>query len=166
MNEFQIKLLSYLNITEEEYLELIKDVNINDLENPYNFLNMQKAVDRINLAINNNEKIMIYGDYDCDGISATAILVKAFMYLNKKVGYYIPSRYIDGYGLNLTRAKQIKDKPTAIIAKTIKGKGISFMENKVEWHGKAPSDEEYKLAIDELIEKNKEIEKKAMEYAN
>ena len=110
MNEFQIKLLSYLNITEEEYLELIKDVNINDLENPYNFLNMQKAVDRINLAINNNEKIMIYGDYDCDGISATAILVKAFMYLNKKVGYYIPSRYIDGYGLNLTRAKQIKDK--------------------------------------------------------
>ena len=52
MNEFQIKLLSYLNITEEEYLELIKDVNINDLENPYNFLNMQKAVDRINLAIN------------------------------------------------------------------------------------------------------------------
>ena len=40
------------------------------------------------------------------------------------------------------------------------------MENKVEWHGKAPSDEEYKLAIDELIEKNKEIEKKAMEYAN
>ena len=82
MNEFQIKLLSYLNITEEEYLELIKDVNINDLENPYNFLNMQKAVDRINLAINNNEKIMIYGDYDCDGISATAILVKAFMYLN------------------------------------------------------------------------------------
>ena len=80
MNEFQIKLLSYLNITVEEYLELIKDVNINDLEDPYNFLNMQKAVDRINLAINNNEKIMIYGDYDCDGISATAILVKAFMY--------------------------------------------------------------------------------------
>ena len=50
----------------------------------------------------------------------------------------------------LNRAKECKGKPTAIIAKTIKGKGVSFMENKVEWHGKAPNEEEYKLAIQEL----------------
>ena len=48
------------------------------------------------------------------------------------------------------RAKQIKGKPTCIIAKTIKGKGISFMENKVEWHGKAPNEEQYNQAIKEL----------------
>ena len=47
-------------------------------------------------------------------------------------------------------AKNIKDKPTCIIAKTIKGKGISFMENKVEWHGKAPNDEQYIEAMKEL----------------
>lgn len=47
-------------------------------------------------------------------------------------------------------AKNIKGKPTCIIAKTIKGKGVSFMENKVEWHGKAPNDEEYLQAIREL----------------
>ncbi len=47
-------------------------------------------------------------------------------------------------------AKTIKDKPTCIIAKTIKGKGVSFMENKVEWHGKAPNEEQYELAIKEL----------------
>jgi transketolase len=47
-------------------------------------------------------------------------------------------------------AKMTKGKPTIIIAKTTKGKGVSFMENKAEWHGKAPSDEEYKLAIKEL----------------
>lgn len=47
-------------------------------------------------------------------------------------------------------AKQTKGKPTAIIAKTIKGKGVSYMENKVEWHGKAPSEEEYLQAIKEL----------------
>lgn len=47
-------------------------------------------------------------------------------------------------------AKNIKDKPTCIIAKTIKGKGVSFMENQVEWHGKAPDDEQYKIAIKEL----------------
>ena len=47
-------------------------------------------------------------------------------------------------------AKVVKEKPVAIIAKTTKGKGVSFMENKAEWHGKAPSDEEYKQAIMEL----------------
>ena len=47
-------------------------------------------------------------------------------------------------------AKQVKGKPTAIIAKTIKGKGVSFMENKVGWHGKAPNEEEFKKALQEL----------------
>ena len=62
---------------------------------------------------------------------------------------------IDGHNMNeiieaLNKAKTIKGKPTAIIAKTIKGKGVSFMENKAEWHGKAPKEEEYKKAINEL----------------
>ncbi|MBR6229021.1 MAG: transketolase [Eubacterium sp.] len=47
-------------------------------------------------------------------------------------------------------AKTVKDKPTAIIAKTIKGKGVSFMENQVGWHGKAPNDEEFEKAMAEL----------------
>ena len=49
-------------------------------------------------------------------------------------------------------AKLTKEKPTMIIAKTIKGKGVSFMEGKAEWHGKAPSEEEFKQAIKELSE--------------
>lgn len=49
------------------------------------------------------------------------------------------------------KAKQTKGKPTAIIAKTIKGKGVSYMENNVGWHGKAPNEEEYNLAMSELI---------------
>lgn len=48
-------------------------------------------------------------------------------------------------------AKKIKNKPIAIVANTVKGKGISFMENKAEWHGKAPSQEEYEKAISELV---------------
>ena len=60
-------------------------------------------------------------------------------------GHNIPG-LIDAFN----SAKLIKEKPTIIIAKTIKGKGVSFMENKAEWHGKAPSDEEYKKAIQEL----------------
>ena len=47
-------------------------------------------------------------------------------------------------------AKNVKEKPVCIIAKTIKGKGVSFMENKAEWHGKAPNEEQYKQAMKEL----------------
>ena len=62
---------------------------------------------------------------------------------------------IDGHNLKeiieaFEKARQIKGKPTCIIAKTIKGKGVSFMENQVGWHGKAPNEEQYKLAIKEL----------------
>ncbi len=63
---------------------------------------------------------------------------------------------IDGHNIDEINkafevAKTIKNKPTCIIAKTIKGKGISYMENLANWHGKAPSDEEYKVAKEELI---------------
>lgn len=62
---------------------------------------------------------------------------------------------IDGHNIEqiidaITTAKQTKGKPTIIIAKNIKGKGISFMENKAEWHGKAPSEKEYNIAMEEL----------------
>ena len=48
------------------------------------------------------------------------------------------------------KAKTVKNKPTAVIAKTVKGKGVSYMEDKVEWHGKAPGEEEYNIAVSEL----------------
>lgn len=48
------------------------------------------------------------------------------------------------------KAKTVKGKPTAIIAKTVKGKGVSYMENQAGWHGKAPKEEEYKIAMEEL----------------
>ena len=62
---------------------------------------------------------------------------------------------IDGNALDqidaaFKEAKTVKGQPTAIIAKTLKGKGVSFMENQVGWHGKAPNDEEYKIAMEDL----------------
>ncbi len=62
---------------------------------------------------------------------------------------------VDGHNIEqlidaFETAKMTKGKPSIIIAKTIKGKGVSFMENKAEWHGKAPKEEEYKLAMKEL----------------
>ena len=55
-------------------------------------------------------------------------------------------------------AKTVKGKPTAIVAKTVKGKGVSYMENQVDWHGKAPNEEQYNIAMAELRAKLAEIE--------
>lgn len=62
---------------------------------------------------------------------------------------------VDGHDFDSLRAafaeaKTVKGMPTAIIAKTVKGKGVSFMEDKAGWHGKAPNDEEYKIAMSDL----------------
>lgn len=62
---------------------------------------------------------------------------------------------VDGHNVKelisaFEKAKKTKGKPTVIIANTIKGKGVSFMENKAEWHGKAPNEEQYKQAMNEL----------------
>ncbi len=71
----------------------------------------------------------------------------------KAFGFYV--REIDGHSFDsiadaLTEASLVKGKPTAIVAKTIKGKGVSFMENVASWHGVAPNEEQAKQAIEEL----------------
>ncbi len=71
----------------------------------------------------------------------------------KSFGFHVIN--VDGHNIQelmnaCNEAKTIKGKPTAIIAKTIKGKGVSFMENQVGWHGKAPNEEQYEIAIKEL----------------
>lgn len=68
-------------------------------------------------------------------------------------GFYVIE--VDGHNIEelinaFQTARMVKDMPTAIIAKTVKGKGVSFMENQVGWHGKAPDEEQYKQAMQEL----------------
>lgn len=79
------------------------------------FLDADIAIDRIQEAIENQEKICIYGDYDCDGILATTILVDAFKQLDVQVGYHIPHRTNDGYGLNVERVIQMAEKGYQLI---------------------------------------------------
>lgn len=98
--DFINKLCDYYHISHDEYEQLIKKATLDDLPSPHLFQDMDKACKIINETMTNHEKIMIYGDYDADGILATSILVNTFNKLNYHVGYYIPSRYIDGYGLN------------------------------------------------------------------
>ncbi len=72
------------------------------LTHPNAFCDMPKAVDRIVKAIDNKEKILIYGDFDADGVTSTSVLLKTFKYLGGEVDYYIPNRDGEGHGMNLT----------------------------------------------------------------
>ncbi len=104
------RLLDFYKISYDEYLELTKEISLDDIPSYENFPHIQEAKDLVLDHIYDGKRIMIYGDYDADGIMATSILVKAFQEFKYTPGYYIPSRYLDGYGINVTKAAQIVEK--------------------------------------------------------
>ena len=70
------------------------------LTHPNAFCDMQKAVERIVKAIDEKENILIYGDFDADGVTSTSLLLKTFKFLGAEVDFYIPNRETEGHGLN------------------------------------------------------------------
>jgi len=74
---------------------------------PYDFDDMGKAVARINAAIAGREKITVYGDYDVDGVTATALMVRVLERLGADVDFFIPNRFNDGYGLHLDCIREL-----------------------------------------------------------
>ncbi len=85
------------------------------LYNPFLLSDMKKAVDRINIALKNKEKIAVYGDYDVDGISATYILFDYLKSLGADVIYYIPDRIQEGYGMNCGAIDTLKKQHITLI---------------------------------------------------
>ncbi len=84
-------------------------------ENPYRLPDMTPAVKRILRAIERSETICVYGDFDCDGVSATALLVSALQAAGGVVGPYIPNRVDEGYGLNFDAIEQIAVKAQLMV---------------------------------------------------
>lgn len=107
MLEFEAKLIKHLKLSDYDCQILTTPLDMIRLKDPNSIKGMGKVKERIFSAIHNNEKIIIYGDYDCDGISATSIMVKTFQLLEYPVNYYIPSRYLDGYGLNVNNVEKL-----------------------------------------------------------
>lgn len=70
------------------------------IQSPENFEQIKKAKERIDQAITRDEKIVVYGDYDADGITATTVLIEGLRELGASCDYYIPNRFTEGYGLN------------------------------------------------------------------
>ena len=80
---------------------------LSGLHDPWLLPDMERASDRIRDAIRSGEKIVIYGDYDVDGISATALLLRCLKMAGANVDYYLPARLEEGYGLNLKAVEKI-----------------------------------------------------------
>lgn len=108
------------------FLAMLLDIyDINDIENfikpdfekilNYDYKDMKKAVDRIKLSIENNEKICICGDYDADGVTSVSIIYSYLESIGANVIYHVPERNKDGYGLNKSIIDLLKEKEVNII---------------------------------------------------
>lgn len=85
------------------------------LFDPFLLKDMERAVDRIESAIKSDEKILIYGDYDVDGLTATALLFSTLKEYGAYLSYYIPDRLKEGYGLNVEALKEVHKKGTGLV---------------------------------------------------
>nr|WP_269205960.1 single-stranded-DNA-specific exonuclease RecJ [Clostridium botulinum] len=120
------KVLANRNIQSEEETKKFLRASLEDLYSPFLMQDMQKGIDIILDAIDEGKKIVVYGDYDADGVTSTAILYKGLLELDANVEYYIPDREAEGYGMCSNRIKILKEQGTDIILTC--DNGISAVE--------------------------------------
>ena len=94
------QILSNRGFEDIEEVRKFLNPSLDDLYDPFIMKGMDKAVDRLVRALENGEKIVIYGDYDVDGITSITLIVRYLKQLGGNVGYYIPHRMVQGYGLS------------------------------------------------------------------
>lgn len=103
-----VKLLFARGIDSEEKIDKYLNCGVTSLNNPFLLKNMQEVVDKIKYYVMANKRILIMGDYDTDGISASAILYKYFLSLGIQVNVFLPNRFVDGYGLTIESIDKVK----------------------------------------------------------
>lgn len=86
-----------------------------DLHEPLLLKDMRKAADRVQKAIEDGEKILVWGDYDVDGTTGTVVLRKALEMLGGKTGFHVPNRFTEGYGLNIPALEAAKNDGTTLV---------------------------------------------------
>lgn len=115
INELLARILLNRNIDTDEKIQKFLYPKITDLNDPYMFKDMEKAIVRIVEAIARKEKITIYGDYDVDGITSITVLKKFLDEIGAIVDYYLPNRLSEGYGLNHKALETIKQRGTKLL---------------------------------------------------
>lgn len=106
------------------------DSSLKALRNPFDISDMEKAAERIANAVMNHESICIYGDYDVDGVTATALMYLFLIQCGANVSYYIPNRLEEGYGLNKEAMHEIHKRGVSLIITV--DCGISAVEEVLE----------------------------------
>ena len=116
LSELMATLLVNRGISTKEEIEVFLEPTRNDFHDPFLMPDMKEAVNRIEQAIKDNEKIIIYGDYDVDGVTSITVLKKFLIDRGMtNVGYYIPKRLDEGYGLNKESVKKIAEEGYTLI---------------------------------------------------
>lgn len=95
------RLLAVRGVVDEKEIKEFLNPLETTLTHPNAFTDMPKAVERLSKAIDSGETILIYGDFDADGVTSTALLVRTLRYLDAKVEHFIPDREKEGHGLNM-----------------------------------------------------------------
>lgn len=121
-----LQLLKKRGVETPEDIEQFLYPELDKMYDPMLMKDMDKAINRIKIALTGNEKITIYGDYDVDGITSCAIMMKLLKKLGGDVDYYVPSRIDEGYGLNKSAIEKIGKKGTNLIITV--DNGISSFE--------------------------------------
>lgn len=122
-----IELLHKRGLSTEEEIEEFLSARPQKTYDPFLLLNMEAGVDLILSSIEDEEKICIYGDYDADGITSTAVLMEVLSQLTDNLAYYIPSRFEEGYGLNCEALDKIKAAGVDLVV-TVDCGSVSCME--------------------------------------
>lgn len=114
-NPLVLRLLANRGIDDINLANRFLKGTIEDLYDGYLMKDMKKGVEIIKDAIINNKKIIIYGDYDCDGVNSTTILYKALKVIGANYGYYIPNREEEGYGMHSGRIQKLYEEGYEVI---------------------------------------------------
>ena len=109
------KILINRDVVDDEAINVFLNPTRDDFYDPFLMPDMEKAVERIIKAINTKEKVMIYGDYDVDGITSITVLKKYLSERGLETGYYIPNRLEEGYGLNKDAIEKIIEQKYTLI---------------------------------------------------
>lgn len=115
ISELLSAILVNRNITDKKDIDVFLNPTRKDFHNPYLMPDMEQAVDRILMAIDKKEKVIIYGDYDVDGITSITVIKKFLKERGLDVGYYIPNRLDEGYGLNKEAIEKIANEGYTLI---------------------------------------------------
>jgi single-stranded-DNA-specific exonuclease len=121
-----VRVLSVRKLGDSSEISSFLNPRLASIQDPYLIKDMEKAVKRIRYALDHNEKICIFGDYDVDGITATVLLMRYFKWLGREVDYYIPNRISEGYGMNRSAIERISKKGINLIITV--DNGISALE--------------------------------------